>query len=539
MATKFKFGTRTVGLPGAYSRIVSGRKNPPLDLDYGRLLIFAEAGQIRGGSGISGTNASGRDCIYEVNDTQEMQEFVGEGFWWKAAEALFKPNGFDNGVSKVYIVKPFATTAAELTLDLETGDTGGKIVFQTIDEGTLVNGVKENINSVSYLTAGYSYTVTAGEEDAAKWMLKFWLSTYRGAPTDGIPYDEISKETAVPRLLLKSVEFDNMNTLVDWAATSKELSNFFTVKSTNIKSTGAVIALEIGAVTGWQLAAGGTETEASANFNSALDAVADLNYNVIMYKSGEGLEVDTDTLKIKTHILDVAKYDKFLVLGGSDDDKTESKSSAIVLNSDRVILVHGAIKKRSQLANSGYRTWSSGMNACYVVGRMLGLEPQVPITFKAINIDGVVSKLNEKERQDMLDHGVITVNFDEDRSLFIIEQDVNTLQNNTYTLNADGTSHVIQLRRIAAQLNKELVYNAKLDLLSNPNGVNRNTLSPKVLQDWTKGYLARKIAKPDADNLILSFQEVTVTRQEDAYYVTYKFEPNSEIRIIFFTGFML
>lgn len=539
MATRQAFGGKTYMIPGVYSRIVSGRKNPPLDLDYGKLLIIADKDQVLGGAGISGAGSNGKGSIYTMNDVDDMQTFVGQGIWWKAAESLFRPNKFDPGVSKVMIVRPYTTTPAVMTLSLETGTNGGKIEIETLTEGSLSNGVEETINTVDYLIGGYAFTVTTGEVDPSKWMLKFWLSSYKGAPADTYPYDEITKELSTPYLLMKSAEFDNIHTLIDWVTTDRNFAKIFKVKSTHVKGTGAIAALEIGAVTGNQLATGATETAETGDFEAMLDAIVDLDYNAVMYLSGEGLESDTNTIKLINHISYDAKFDKFIILGGSNDDLAESIESAVAINSDKVILVHGSIEKRSQMSTTGFRTWNSQIHASYIAGRLLGLPPQVPITFKAIDIDGVSNKFNIKQRETALNSGVIVTNYDEERSLFVVEQGINTLQNNEFTLNPDGTSHVIQIKRIAAQLNKDLVYNAKRDLLSNPNGVNRNTLSPRLLLDWTKTFLQRKVATDQTDNIILSFQDVTVTRNEDAYFVTYKFEPNSEIRMLFFTGFML
>lgn len=539
MATKFQFDGKTIRRPGAYSRILSGRNNPPLDLDYGKLLIIAEENKVMGGSGINGEHSKGKDSIYELRDINELRDFVNQGIWYKCAEHLFKPNKFDNGISKAYIVRPYTTTASTLTLELEEGANGGILTLKTLDEGILANGVVETINAIKYLVAGYAYTIETGERDSTKYLLKFWVSTYRGAAADLYPFDEISKTTARPQLLFKSAEFNNMSELISWANTSRDLSKYFKVTATNIKGTGAVDPTEIAALTGFRVSTGATETAGTSDFNNMLEAIKDLDYNVVMYISGEDIESDANTLKIIDHIETESKFDKFLIVGGSDDNLSESISSAKALNSDKVILVHGGVKKRSKISPTGFRSWSSHIHASYICGRLLGLAPQVPLTQKAIDIDDVISSLSNRDIEDALDSGVITTNFDQDRGLFTVEQGINTLQDNDFTLNENGASHVIQLKRIAAQINKELIINAKRQLLSQPNGVNRNTLPTKVVQDWTKSYLQRKIATPDSDNLILSFSDVTVTRQEDAYFVQYKFEPNSEIRIVFFTGFML
>ena len=539
MATKFQFAGRTIRLPGVYSQIVSGRNNPPLDLDYGRLLIIAEPNQIRGGAGVNGENSQGKDSIYELRSLQEAQEFFGSGVWWKASESLFRPNRFDPGVSRVFVIKPCTTTAATLTLGLETGANGGTLALKTLDEGTLSNGIETTIDGKDYLEAGYAFTIHPGERNPSKWLLKFWVSSYSGDAPDTYSYNESPVEKTKPILLAKSEEFDNMQDLIDWAEKDRALARFFTISTSEVKGTGEVDSTEINALTGFQLATGATETGDVTDFTAALNAVQDLQYNFVMYKSGENIHIDTQTIALVQHLETDAKFDKFLIVGGSDDDLAESITSAQGFNSDKVILVHSGIKKFSQVSPTGFRNWNSHIHASYITGRLAGLPPQVPVTFKAINIDGLISNLNERQREDALDAGVLVTNFDSDRGLFVVEQGVNTLQDNDFTLNADATSHVIQIKRIAAQLNYELVINAKRDLLSNPAGVNRNTLSEQDIIDWTKGYLQRKVATTDIDNLIISFEDVTVARQEDAYSVTYKFEPNSEIRIVFFTGFML
>ena len=79
--------------------------------------------------------------------------------------------------------------------------------------------------------------------------------------------------------------------------------------------------------------------------------------------------------------------------------------------------------------------------------------------------------------------------------------------------NSNGQSHSIQFMRIVAQINKELVVNASIDLLGQENGVNVNTLSAGAVKDWTVAYLQSRVANEAQDNLLLSFKDVLVTRQ--------------------------
>lgn len=93
--------------------------------------------------------------------------------------------------------------------------------------------------------------------------------------------------------------------------------------------------------------------------------------------------------------------------------------------------------------------------------------------------------------------------------------------------------------RIVYQLNRELVVNAEIDLLGDENGVNLNTLSANTVKSWTVAYLQSRVATDSEDNLILDFQDVNVTKKEDAWFVTYKVRVNSEINKLFFTGFLI
>ena len=71
------------------------------------------------------------------------------------------------------------------------------------------------------------------------------------------------------------------------------------------------------------------------------------------------------------------------------------------------------------------------------------------------------------------------------------------------------------------------------------NGVNRNTLSEGDVKNFTEGFLQRKVADKTNDNLILAYQNVTVTTVEDSYQIQYDFAPNTPINKLFFVGTMV
>jgi len=122
---------------------------------------------------------------------------------------------------------------------------------------------------------------------------------------------------------------------------------------------------------------------------------------------------------------------------------------------------------------------------------------------------------------------------------YTILQAVNTLQNNLNQINPDGTTCEISIRRIASQLNLELIINARIDLLGQESGPNLNTLSDQTIVDWTSGQLQFRTATPTDDNLIIAYKNISVSTTQDAKFVTYEFKPNGPVNKFFLTGFMV
>jgi hypothetical protein len=237
------------------------------------------------------------------------------------------------------------------------------------------------------------------------------------------------------------------------------------------------------------------------------------------------------------------RFEQWMVVGGGKD-KTEfdqrltQGSSSISMckeyDSDRAWVVHGGIVKSSDVTNK-QRNWDSLYHACYILGRCAGMPPQVPLTFKEVNIRGLVHELTDDEKEKALDAGLLITYFDDDFQRFCVLKGINTLQNNDQMVNPDGTSHLIQLRRCAAQINKEMIQDAKRELFSQREGVTVMSLPAKQVETWVAAKLVNKIDR----QLLVEFANVNVTREKDAYFVTYGFIPNYEINFMFFTSFIL
>ena len=146
-------------------------------------------------------------------------------------------------------------------------------------------------------------------------------------------------------------------------------------------------------------------------------------------------------------------------------------------NSELVQLVHGGAGMTSGITGIKTRWWGVMYNLCCILGRTAGKPPYIPVTNKTIGIDKLKHTLNDTEKTKALNAGMLVTVYNDYTNNFVVLQGVNTLQDNKVLFNSNGQSHSIQFMRIVAQINKELVVNASIDLLGQENGVNVNTLS--------------------------------------------------------------
>lgn len=542
MASTVIFSNRQITLPGAYSTIVSGENNPARNLDYGKVLII-DTGVFGtgfgGGAGINGTISQGQDAIYTFDNISDFRSFVKGGMYWKIAEALFTPdpsNPAAVGVSEILFVRAAKTTPAKLTFP---STDGGTFAVQTLDEGTVANGILTGTN----LSTGYGFMITPGVEDTSKWIMSFYVGSYTGTASDGLPYGEISAAAAEPRLVVQSPEFDNIKTLIEWAQTDSTFAQAFQLDSTSeAKGEGTVSESDVTDLLNvYTPAAGGTETYNQTNFEAVLDQIVGLNYSfVFMDQFGDNANSALTKAYI-THMNNAAKFPHFLFVGGYNVAADYSKSIELAqgFDSSYIQVTHGEVGLASDIAPQKYRWWTVMYNLCAQLGRTAGKEPMIPVTNKSIGVDRVRHILTESEQKKALKYGLLVTVKNDYLGKFVVLQGVNTLQDNANLFNAKGQSYSIQFMRIVAQINTELVVNAEIDLLGQENGVNVNTLSAGTVKDWTVAYLQSRTATNETDNLLLAFQDVVVTRKEDAWFTTYKIRVNNEITKLFFTGFLI
>lgn len=537
MATTIVVNGKTIKRPGVYALTKSGIKYPPQNLPYGNICIIDNGlgANFAGGSGVIGSLAQGVDSVYELNTIQQFRDFMKGGPLWDLGEALFKPSNSNiAGVSKVYFIKAATTNHGEIAYTF----TNGSVTFQTLDEGLGVNGVL----SSGILTRGYGCKIVESTVNAGKYLIQFYHGSFTGIDAlNNLPYDGVAELNTTASIFLSSPECTSVQDLINWCLTSNEFKAVFQLKS-GYTATGNFVAGDLTANPGYKLASGGTETYSTTAFDEALKAIKDLDNTFFLSLDYGDDSTSLSNEKILDFIENESKYEKFLVVGaGYDKSKftgatNTSEATAKYFDSDKVIVVHGGYKKSTR---NGFLLKSQLHKAALVLGRTCGLPPQTPITFKSLNIDGEIHKLSDNEKEFALDFGILTTHYDNELGYHVIQQGINSLQINNYLVNEDGTSHDIAVKRITAQLNKEICVNGKKVFFGKNEGPNRNTITEEDIKAWLEGFLQNKTASSLQDNLIIRFGNINVVVQADNYFVSYEFVPNYPISKIVFTGIIL
>lgn len=545
MPTQQNFDGQIIIIPGVYSNIKSGFKNPPSAVAYGNLLIIDTKGGAGGGAGVNGTITKGSDAVYEYDNIADFQSFVEKGFWYLLSNPLFQPftaNGTSvPGVSKITFIKAATTAPATInfTVGADTSDSvgnAGNVKIQVRSEGLVGNGA---LNTVSELSKGYAIKLSSGVIDPSKFIMNFYRGTFKGLDQNSNPIDGIAEVDSKAELLCQSKEFNTLSVLVDWMEKSLNFNKFFKYDSTTsvIPVHDKVDVGDLHDYLTYKLASGGTESYSSSDLTKALLVAKNLNVDFVFADDYGVDSQSSNNQAIYSWVKDTQKYKPQLYIASgtiSSDFDTVSIADTVFYNNQCVTIVHGGTKINSK---NGVYSYDSYYTAANLLGREAGLEPQIPLTFKNIGINGLTHVLNDTEQKQALNAGLLVAI--PESGAFECLKGVNCLQENDFLLNDNGTTHSKQLFRIAHQLNKEIVITAREELLKAQNGVNRNTLSETDVQQWTKRFLQRKVAEPTKDNIILSFQDVEVTRQSDGYFISYKFAPNTEISFLFFSGLIL
>jgi hypothetical protein len=642
MATVVNFNGKRIIEPGVYAQIKSGIPARPNNFSFGNLLVIdtGKGSKFGGGSGINGQFSNGLNSIYSFDDVDDFKGFVKGGLFYDLADYIFTPANNAAGPQTVYIARAAQTVPAEIMYEFLSSPNGGKLSFLCKNEGSIGNGVTdeipgktvirvdvssvssgqvfelevqgESIGSVTLtsnsiieavvslsneinsgnsgytskvegntlllfskpnvgnpelfsvvatadvqilpfttntftgwvagtkLSKGYGAQMKKSDNDSTKYIIQIFEGTFAGLTENGRSINGLTPTQSNPKLITTSVEFDNIDTLIQWCRNDFIFNKLFELKDDyQIIGDGSLIEADFLANIELNLASGGSETYNPADLDRLLEDIRELDNTFILSDRWGDEARGVENNKILQYIKNVSEFNKFLVIGGgSDETKFDTGDNSSIeiakyFDTTSVIVVHDGEKRYNPFDGSKEKL-PSIYHAANVAGRLGGLEPQESGTFKTLRIKEFNHPLGLKQREKALQYGVI-----HSRNVpgigNVINQAVNTLQNNTRLINPDGTSFEISIMRIGAQLNKELTLNMRPLFI----GSNWGKSSPADVKAFVEGYLLNKTSTSARDSLIISFKNVTVRLIEDYYDIKYGFVPNGPINKMFITGFML
>lgn len=434
--------------------------------------------------------------------------------------------------SDVIIYAPNSLGASANTHTLAATGTAGTTA--------VINDFYGGVDGTS-LVKGYGAELLSGEDDNAKFMIKFWGGSFNGKSPNGYYYGGLKENEVKANLFATSPEFSNISELIEWAETDYLFNKTFKLSPNySISGGGNVVVGDLTTYNDLQLAVDGSEVYGAADLDKVLEDIKELGNTFFLCDRFGDEAKSVQNGKILSHILNESEFDKFMIVGGGIDEtrfeKNVSNSSldiASFYDNERVIVVHGG-NRRADFINGGEEVLPSIYHAANVAGRLGGLEPQVPLTFKALRIQNFVHTLGKRDREKALQGGVLHNRFVPGIGN-VVNQGINSLQRNTQQINPDGSSFEISIMAIGAQLNKELILNMRPLFV----GQNRGRITRADVKVFVEGYLMSKTAQDDTDNLIIKFENVSVSLVEGDFDVRYAYVPNGPINKVFVTGFMI
>ena len=538
MATVVNFQGKKCIEPGSYAAVVYNPTSVVSVAEFGNCMIIDTGlslakvndtnAEFAGGSGIKGELAQGLKSVYEFDNYEDFLSFIGGGLVGDIAEKIFTPRDGVAGAPKLYYVRAATTTAAKITLNF---DADAKLVLTCKNEGLAGNGIAVD----GVLKTGYAATVVAGDEKG-KFKIQIFKGTFKGVDAAGEPYGAYAIGDAKPDLIVESDDLSTLGEAYNWAVNDRVVSSYFKVTEEGAESTSLKIIEQT------QATGGTTSYLKSGEYANVLEAIEELDISFFLctnLNSAEGKGIDSGTnAKLFTFIKQDAKFSEHMFVPGgeSDDDllgdTNTSQSIAKYYDSDQVVVVHGA-----PIVNRKDGNGTKTLNAIYLTAAIMGLNAgmaaQTPLTFKRVGYQSFAYDLKRKEREKALQAGIMHVR--NISGYWCVNQGITTLQNNKQMIAEDGQTFELSVSLIKAQINKELILEGQTRFTGNTAA----QASPESVKNFTETKLASLEASAGADNLLISWKNVSVSAKNGDYYITYDFVPNVPVNKTFFVGNML
>lgn len=425
------------------------------------------------------------------------------------------------------------------------GSNGNSLTIDSSDGEVDFSGTPSAVESISFsggengenLLKGYAIKVKKGIFDTNKFIVEFYLGTFKGKTVSGFNYGETDETNSRPIMVASTDEISTVDELIFWALNDFSFSKSFVLDEQNSVGSGDVQEADLSS--GLEVFVDGSEDYTSTNLDLALEHLREFQ-NTFFICDRFGKEAKSiQNQKILDSVVNDSSFERFLIIGGGKDktefeeDPNSSIEVAKFYDSKSVILVHSGATLVDPITNREER-FGSILTAFNVAGRLGGLSPQEPLTFKNLGIKSFLHIPSVSERTRALKSGVLHVR-EVDAMGVVVNQGINTLQKNTKLWNPDGTSYEISIMSIASQLNKELILNLRPLFV----GASRGRVTEADVKANMEAYLLSRTSVETSDNLIIKFKNVIVRRVEDRYECSYSFEPNGPINKLLITGFML
>lgn len=533
MAVSVDFYGKNYVEPGAYATTVYNPTSVVNVSQFGNVMIIdtgigaVENGyQFGGGSGVIGELAKGIKSVYEFTSYEDFRAFVGGGMIASVAEKLFTPYDGATGTPRLYYARAATTKSALITLTISEGNA---LVLKCKNEGANANGIVDD----TVLKFGYGARIVAGDDGGFK--LQVFRGNYQGTDDAGEPYGAYNLANAVAQLLGETKECATLGELFEVVRSNKTMNAHF------IPSTTGDLTTSLAASAALVPATGGTTAYLSGDeMATLLDSITELNVTFFLCANTEvnkGVDAATNG-KLFTFLKNEAKFTEFMVVpSGADDtqlfgEQNTAEAIAKYYNDPQVIAVFGA-PQVTRRDNNGTKDLNPIYLAATITGLLAGGRPWTPLTFGRVGYTNFVYDLKKKEREKALQLGILHVR--NVNGYWVVNQSINTVQDNLQPLNMDGNSFEISIELIKAQLSKELIVDAQ-------NRFTGKTIAqtyPEAIKNFTETKLASLVAEVGNDNMIISWKNVVVKAKNNDYYVSFDFIPNGPVNKQFFVGNVL
>lgn len=564
--SKVLFGGKALREPTAASRLRIGVQPAVNPNATNRVAVI---GPSEGGL----PHTDGAAALYTFSSYQEAKDVLRSGDSLRAINYIFNPSPAFPGAAQVdFIRADQATAASKAIVDATGGTPKTAFTVTSVDKGTWVNGIM-----VQVAGASTTRTVTVKIPGATVQSGSDGVGTVSGSIISSPTAKFLSRGAAVGDIILARTSAASTTVYVYTIATITSETEVTVTEAvtagtnllwthfkapvsrvspaltalpgaTNINQNivnwindncgdvvtaamGASDATLVAATTGNNPLTGGTVTAATlTEIENSLDLIQAREVNHIYVAAACGDEAGEINFAgtLAGHILNDADIPALAYVGGKlDTTQANAIAYAGLVNSARVVYCYQTFYDNS-VDGLTVEELPGYLLAAKVAGLAAGLEAQVPLTRKQLNLLGVKgTALTKAQREALLDAGVLHVFQPAGTNTYVINQGLTTLQANDSLWDAaSSSSSEISLMRIVDAVLTDLRTSAASTFIGQTS-----TLAKPVVEHFAQSYLQSQVG-----GLLQSYSGVSVTQVQDKWYVQFGMVPAYPINFVLITG---